>query len=504
MHPSISFRTYERGRFHVIVRQAVPGVGDRVRWPILYFALPTVEGGARIILYSPLVDFFRDHSSMSYIWMKNVARSVGLLVDFCVSSTHQAPEITRGGDTIERRLFRELARSLLHGTAHIDDDGRVHDKTGLYWIGLGKRQAHILLSALTRHFVWLSDHEGAGRWADAVAMDRTADDPIVSLRLTLEFMKRRDASLLGHIKTAKRAPSHPFPYIVKPSTANVGAVPTFPARHLGEFLHRGFTNESGRTDETACLLAHLLFALGLRKSEAFHLFLSDIQFIRDTPWIFLHHPEYGKISDSWGGIISRSEYLKRFGLTARTQENSKFAAGWKGIAGDEVGAPGYWLPIDPLRARTAALLKRYIYVTRPRLMAARPQNAGPHPFLLVGRGSNKTIIGDPYTMSSFNEAWRAAIVRVGRRLDDPDLAAPRKALGTTPHGARHFYGRFLYTAGVDGEVIRQCMHHRSLEAHKVYTRLTPHEINLLLEAASEGTSPPDPYRRLRETFLQQL
>lgn len=505
MQKSISFRTAERGRFHVVVRQAVHDASVTARWPILYLALPSDADTVRVVRYAPLRDFFDEYSSMSYAWMKNAARSVGLFVDFAMSSSLRGSAIPRsGGGSFERQLFRSFARSLLGGTIQLDDDGRVFDQTGLYWTGLGKRQANVLLSALTRHFMWMRSNDAANVWADAITTHAVAEDPIVSLRLALELAKRQETSLLGHIKTTRRAPSHAFPHIVKPSSARTGTVPTFPARYLGQFLYKGFINDSGRCDETACLLAHLIFALGLRKSEPFQLFLSDVQFIRDAPWIFLHHPEYGQIRDAQGCVISRSLYLQRFGLTARTLATGPFSAGWKGVADDDAGTPGYWLPIDPLRARTAALLRRYIFVTRPRLIAARPKTALDHPFLLVGRGSKDTLVGDPYTMSAFDEAWRAAIVRTGRRFDDPYLATPRKALGTTPHGARHFYGRFLFTAGVDGEVIRQCMHHRSLEAHKVYTRLTPDEIDTLLEAASSGTSPPDPYRRLRETFLQQL
>lgn len=505
MQKSISFRTAERGLFHVVVRQTVHDASATAHWPVLYLALPTDANTERVVRYAPLLDFFDDYSSMSYAWMKNTARSVGLFVDFALASHRGGQSIPKPhGSWTERQLFRSFVRCLLHGTIQVDEDGRAFDQTGLHWTGLGRRQANVLLSALTRHFMWLRSDDKANVWVEAITTHKVANDPIVSLRLALELARRRETSLLGHVKTTRRAPSHAFPHILKPSPARTGKVPTFPARYLGRFLYGGFTNDSGRCDDTACLLAHLIFALGLRKSEPLHLFLSDVQFIRNTPWIFLHHPEYGQVRDAQGSAISRGVYLQRLGWTARTLAAGPFAAGWKGVADDDAGTPGYWLPIDPLIARTAALLRRYIFETRPRLIATRPKTALDHPFLLVGRGSKDTLAGDPYTMSAFDEAWRAAIVRTGRRFDDSDLAMPRKAFGTTPHGARHFYGRFLFTAGVDGEVIRQCMHHRSLEAHKVYTRLTPDEIDTLLETASSGTSPPDPYRRLRETFLQQL
>lgn len=504
MHKSISFRTVERGRFHVIVRQMVPGASNTTLWPVLYLTLPE-DQRTRVILYAPLLDFFEEHSALSYRWMKNVARALGLLVDFAVSTRSLAPlPRNSASDFSERSLIRGLALSLLRGTVQTDEHGRAFDHTGLFWTPLGKRQASVLLSALTRHFNWLKDDDAASRWVEAVSTRKTSEDPVVSLRMAFELLKRKETSFLGHIKAAKRAPAHAFLHIAKAPSAATYSVPTFPSKCLGWFLHHGFRNRSGRMDDTARLVAHLLFALGLRKSEAFHLFLSDVQFVRDQAHVFLHHPEFGNIIDGTGTTLSRSEYLIRFGLMARTLARNPFRAGWKGVAGDEHGALGHWLPIGPLRARTTELLKEYVYLVRPRLMAARPKSAGSHPFLLVGRGSRDTQSGDPYTMAAFEEAWRAAIARMGRFFDDPTLAIPRKANGTTPHGARHFYGRYLFTLGVDGEIIRQCMHHRSLEAHKVYTRLTPFEVNSIINSSSAGASHADSCRNVRDRVPQQF
>ena len=51
-----------------------------------------------------------------------------------------------------------------------------------------------------------------------------------------------------------------------------------------------------------------------------------------------------------------------------------------------------------------------------------------------------------------------------------------------------FSGYSFFMSGVDGHLIQSCMHHRSPEAHVVYTRLTPSEINALLNEASQGRS----------------
>ncbi len=178
------------------------------------------------------------------------------------------------------------------------------------------------------------------------------------------------------------------------------------------------------------------------------------------------------------------------------------------MADDDQGTPGYFLPVTSLRQRVAKLLKQYLYVTRPAIMARRPRSLGDHPFLLVSSGRTSTSsggdVGDPYTMAAFEHSWHQAIRRVGLQFDDPAMMVPMKWRGTTPHGGRHFFGRFLYTSGVDGRTIQSAMHHRSLDAHSVYTRLTPSEINMLLGEASEGHPAEHSFRNMHDEFMSQF
>lgn len=77
----LSLVRLERGRHHVIVRQTVCEDGSPKKRPVLWFILPDTDGLLRIIRYGPLLEYFADHSAMSYAWMKNAARAVGALVD---------------------------------------------------------------------------------------------------------------------------------------------------------------------------------------------------------------------------------------------------------------------------------------------------------------------------------------------------------------------------------------------------------------------------------------
>jgi integrase len=86
-----------------------------------------------------------------------------------------------------------------------------------------------------------------------------------------------------------------------------------------------------------------------------------------------------------------------------------------------------------------------------------------------------------YTLTQYNKAHAAACERIG--------LAVGKALGTTPHGHRHAYGRRLRNAGVDKPFIRRFMHHASEESQDVYTQATTREALAALEIAA---------RRLRD------
>jgi integrase len=121
-----------------------------------------------------------------------------------------------------------------------------------------------------------------------------------------------------------------------------------------------------------------------------------------------------------------------------------------------------------------------------------------HNYLFVGSGkmfgNNTNAIGEPYTIEAFRSAWKAAIGRVSNLRDDPNLTVAKRK-GTTPHGARHFYGTFLKTIGCDGEIIAECMHHKSPFSHLRYTQLMPSEINEILEGKEASPSSSDFMKR---------
>lgn len=502
-------KNIERGRNHLIVKRMINTEEGPRKLPVLYI-VQSDDQGVRAEPFDSLLEYYEDRSSMSYQWMKNVARGLGLLIDFGMATASSGwYEKWAAEGKLYRRLFRGLAKALIRGTATLDESGRLKDPTSLYWSPLGPDQTGVLLSSLTWYFRWMGEDDANSRWAAAGSTDGIAKHPLVALRLAAELQIRNETSLLAHTKGfKKKSPSHPHLLVTGMAKSAESAVPTFPARHVMTFLQKGFVDLAGNRNDEAELVAHLTFGLGIRESEAFHLFVSDVQFVEGFPWVFFHHPSAGRVSDSGRGLITRKEYLQKFGLLPRNEDEGRNKAGWKGMHGDGDGTPGFWLPINPIRNRAAELLKRYLFVKRPGIMAARPRSAGDHPFLLVTPrrlgGWNTGEIGDPYTIEAYEGAWETAVRRIGQLSDDPVMMKMEKARGNTPHGSRHFYGKFLYSAGVDGTVIQRCMHHRSLLAHQAYTRLTDSEVNDILHRASRGVDASAPFKDLGKEFMSQF
>lgn len=153
MGRSIDLKCIERGRNHVIVREALDTEEGRRKLPRLYFIVADATGGVRPEPFDLLLEYYEERSAMSYAWKKNCARAIGLLVDFtmAVASLSVFQSWKKSG-VLERRLYRGLAKALMLGTETIDGNGRVVDATRLYWRGLGRNQAKVLLSALTLFF----------------------------------------------------------------------------------------------------------------------------------------------------------------------------------------------------------------------------------------------------------------------------------------------------------------------------------------------------------------
>lgn len=467
---------------HVIVWQVVCRDRQRTVLPVLY-VLQCSGANLEAVRLDSLLNYCIDNDERSATWHLAVVRAVGLLIDFSVAwlpllqaaHSRHFPEFSRS------ELLKQFAKAVQKGTAIVEVGGK-RDSCGLFWSPRSRTNAKNLLKALTRFLHQLGD--GANEWL--LSEPTSPSNPYFALQMAHEQVVRRRKSLLAHLSRKERRSLGKHPFSGSASIMSDGRkTHRFPADLVWDFLLRCFrARRSGETDETAQIIALLLFAGGPRLSELFHIWVGDLQWVDDEAVLFLHHPQEG-IVQSKDGEVRRMQYLERQARIPRNRlRKSSQQSGFKGLAGDGEGAELIWLPIDEVKELVSTLLRNYVAKTRPRIMRLRRARGLPdHSYLFVGTGrvfgNNTNNIGEPYTISAFRSAWKEAIRRLSVIKNDPDIRMSKRK-GTTPHGFRHLYGTFLKTIGCDGDIIARCMHHRSVFSHLRYVALTPQEINAML------------------------
>jgi integrase len=498
-------KTAERGYGFVVVKMRSAREGRVVMWPVLFFIGQNEDASMRVTRCHLLDAYVDDFSAQSNQTRRETCQALGLLTDYSRAALDKWSEGELKAPSLPRRLVKGFCRALMDGTIQYLE-GRPVERMGLYWSPRSRRRATTLSQRLAHFFKTVEPEIGNAAWKDFARGYRNEMTPSDEFQLALAAGYRRKTSFLAHLprKTEERQPGPSHGVITKFGRKH-NRIHAFPAKYVFPFLMEGFTNQHGQTDETAQLAAIFLMIGGLRTSEPLHLYCSDVQFEGKEPWVFLHNPEDGELIDEGGAKITRAQFLQRFAKGPRNRDYARDHAGWKSMKGDDSGTPVFWLPIAGITELIYSKLRHYLLVTRPRLMAQRSRTDGDHPFLLVSSGqavsSKGGKVGDRYTVSAFEAAWETAVGRIATKYNDPDLVYKR-VKGTTKHGARHYYGRFLVTLGVRGEIIQECMHHRSYFSHKVYPRLTPGEINAVLQSAAKGEAAPKSV--LRQSFERRF
>jgi hypothetical protein len=491
----------EVGLNFIVQHQTIEFGGNKHHWPRVHLH-EQVGGETRLTSIDILDEYYHDHPRYTDAWRLNAARAVGLFADFAGAKlqTISPEELAAPDEVLERRLLQGFAVALKSGTL-VGGADYAADPLGLGWRPRGDRQARVYLSALSKVLEWMGKRTESARW-QWISKSTSERSAASSLRVAAELAIRHQKSLLRHLDGTERVPLwHSYAEsIITPQKSPTVAVNSFPAKWAAPFLFECFDLED-EAQMTAATVAAVLFCGGLRMSEPFHSYTTDVQLIDGMAHLFFQHPAWGIVSSADGKHVTRKAYLQDFGLQPRNIVHGKHHAGWKGMADDDRMTQAYWLPIAGLRQRVNHLLMRYLTVTRPAIMARRPASALDHPFLFVSaRAVCNGSVGDPYTISAFQSAWAAAIKRLSRLLDDPEIRL-RKRLGTTVHGARHFFGHFLKVVGVPAEVITRVMNHRDPASQLVYGLLSPFEINDVLEFSMAGA---DPNVGARTGFLQDV
>ncbi|MGA4313682.1 gamma-mobile-trio recombinase GmtY [Ralstonia nicotianae] len=475
----------ELATHHIIVHALIkkPGLVDRRHYAL--YILDDSDGIPSPMI--PLVEYFIDHGrSRSPAWERDVARSVGLFVDY-LSTLRVSLQ-----DSSDRpEVLAMFAEALVGGTVDRNGD----DSTGLYWEPKTPSRAMLLLNAVTAFSDWLVnrfDTTPLNPWRSSSMAERIA--------YWRRFDKRRARALLAHTygrdeTAARSAMARTVSVRRKLIVHEASQAKCFPQDRIWDLLREGCAfrgrNRSRyiheRLNVRDMLITILLHGGGLRESEPFHLYVSDVRIDPRSPdnaLVRIYHPERGSAPEDYTDpltgkriVADREEYLRvKWSMEPRNLSVGRFHAGWKDLKltdGRENYALVHWFP-SYWGEVFLTLFK--VYITQIRSRHCR------HPFLFVSQ--KEGVAGAPYTVDAFRQAHGKMVERIG--------LVPRKELGTTPHGHRHAYAQLLSDLKVDEGIIQAALHHKSPDSQQVYKEPTATKVNAVLQEASQKISAASP------------
>lgn len=451
------------------------------------------HGGIRVVLTGdgpllPLLEFFMTDANRnkSLTWQTKACRAIGCLYDYLYvfrDPAQPARPIT---------YLSDFVQALMSGT--ISRDGA--DPSELFWPPASWARVSETIS-----FVNVFSDYCAGKYGMQMLNPFVATTFHERLAAYRKLDLRNQHSLLKHLGVSKvqRETAGRTRAVESPQSPKVSdrSPPRFPADTIYKLLSDGYKRPgNGRRLSDRYYLRDMMICIlqrfgGLRASEPFHLFVTDVFESKSDPGsaeVRLYHPELGRFShrDPLTGEIvhpMRTEFLRdRYGLQPRNRRTDKKAAGWKELMID-VGAPHYYAVVRWFPSYWGMLFwKLYQAYVQQEL----PGNLD-HPYLFVNLAKGKKR-GSMYTLSAYYDNHAAAMLRIGVNANKPE--------GTSSHGLRHAYGHSLEAAGVSNKIIQVCLHHKSVASQGVYTLPDAADVNRALEAGRTALSEKERYQVL--------
>lgn len=454
--------------FHDIIYAPVANANGRLL-PVLILADGTMSRLAVEWMLSP------DFAGRASKTLSEAMAAVGLLCDYYYAALNP---LEPRHQPLATSLV-QFGNALLSGTINENGDCPF----GLYWRGRPDRAER-----LAKHAERFCKFCAAQIDPTAYSVTETAF--LVNVRKSWTGLSS-SGGLLSHLRESRRHLSANSKGTSSAQPVGEGRVTPFPSDSIARLLAEGCKRERALSDPSVpqfvrsynvrnMLAFLLLLGGGLRTEELFHIFANDV-YARDDAIarVNLYHPVRGAITWSPVGsgrriTTNRDRFLRdRYGLIPRSLYHDKHPlwAGWKGLLLTH-GAPQYYTEvfwIYPQLGRLFWYLHRY-YITY-----MRSRSAAKHPYYFMSL--NRSNYGDPWTLSSFQDAWQKAIVRIG--------LTQNKLSGTNPHAARHWYGQTAANLGIDPRIRQIMMHHRNILSQLRYQKATPEQVNTQIDLAHE-------------------
>lgn len=408
----------------------------------------------------------------SLVWIGNQVRYVKLFLEYFARNPHEANSY---------RLFMNFAQKLHVGTYDLNVG---LDKSELCWRPRRSLDVQGIVTGLTDFFDYVVANN-----ANAVNPNpRYLGGRYEQMLDEAAYQHRREKAFLGHgwaTNASSSQSSLAIGRMVRVRTSlsvEPGDTPAFPEEKFLDLLLKGF-KVGRRYDYRSMLITVLLHGAGFRASEPFHLYVTDVfpdPVDTTKAVVMIHHPAEGAAPKDWvneRGLPmagNRRAYLQeKYAMKPRQEIMGKLHAGWKG-GRHERSFESYYFRAYWFHEMYAELFLKLWY----KYLEERLPIKVNHPFAFINMYRGE--VGNPYSLSKFSNAHAAAVERIGLEVS--------KALGTTPHGHRHAFGRRLQGAGFSAEQIRIFMHHSAIESQAVYTQPSLSEKLCALKDASAKLS----------------
>ncbi len=394
-----------------------------------------------------LLRFIYLNRRKSQSWQERCVFAAELLLRFLLFKSDDAISGTA--------LLQAFVDAICFGTL----DSNNEDASGLFWRPRSSDDVSFLLSLINRYCDYLDSQHGTGLPKLSPLRKTTY---VEEKLLWCAYYKRASSAFLNHLSKHSKFQFTKTRVIEPPSREllAVESVYRFPESEFKNFLINGFRRTINDSDYASQLIVFLMHFGGLRLSECFHIYTSDISIDRKTghALVKVFHPSAGKSPDP--AFSTRRELLNiRYGLKPRNEypRTHRLYSGWKSplLTNRDLSFSVFFYPLSAAR-EFAKLLQLYLY----------QRSSTDHPYLFTN------YVGQPESRKNFIKKYQNALSTVGLEIG--------KHVGGSPHSHRHSFGYRLAEAGFNLSEISKAMHHKSPDSSRVYIKPRDSEIRAKL------------------------
>lgn len=397
------------------------------------------------------------YSEKSHSWKEKSVLAIRLLIEYIEA----VPEITKATP-----LLKSFTQALVTGTINYETS---NDPLGLFWRPRDLTDANSLLFHITSYTDFLAKQDG---YDESLSNPfREASSWEARMNWCAYYHKHANV-FLNHLSSyseaQKLAQKKRLIYTPLPLTVSNDKAERFPEDKIDSLINEGF-KVRGRQDYRSQAIAMLMNFGGLRKSEIFHLYVSDITVHptrSDEALVRIYHPVYGSSPDP--KYKNRNEYLKtETSYLPRTQyrPTERLYSGWKNPL--LTSREGYFEVVFCPTYKAKEFLE--VWANYLKFQRVEPKNQ--HPFAFTNNS------GEPETVKNFQRRHKRAVERIGLEFN--------KAHGTTEHGHRHSYGYRARSLGLTQIEIQKAMHHKSPNSCLIYIKPTNEDIRIEMKEAEK-------------------